>query len=219
MVKEEGHFPFLAGVWFYPLSKFPGPVTGIALVGKHKKERTGKNNNQNCFLLQVSPLMFSTRIYKALLANFPWPRQRIHRVSPSQLFLRQQLGSFTGFQRTFWNAVGAAYTAFARGCRKDSLRRWSPLLAPGPGFFTWPWHVCSLHAALCPFILVRVMGTLSAWESQGSRAAFRQEGHREPQRGDALLQGITGKNLQSLWADLWHLLKCPQSLKWPKQPS
>lgn len=44
MVKEQGDFPFLAGVRFYPLSQFPGPVTGIALVGKSEGEKIGKKN-------------------------------------------------------------------------------------------------------------------------------------------------------------------------------
>ena len=44
MVKEQGDFPFLAGVRFYPLSQFPGPVTGIAFVGKNEREKTGKKN-------------------------------------------------------------------------------------------------------------------------------------------------------------------------------
>lgn len=44
VVKEQGDFPFLAGVRFYPLSKFPGPVTGIAFVGKREREKMGEKN-------------------------------------------------------------------------------------------------------------------------------------------------------------------------------
>lgn len=41
MVKEQGDFPLLAGVRFYPLSQFPGPVTGIAFVSKSEKGEDG----------------------------------------------------------------------------------------------------------------------------------------------------------------------------------
>lgn len=42
MVKEQGDFPFLAGVRFYPLSKFPGPVSGIAFVVKRERKMVGE---------------------------------------------------------------------------------------------------------------------------------------------------------------------------------
>ena len=41
MVKEQGDLPLLAGVRFYPLGQFPGPVTGIAFVSKSEKGEDG----------------------------------------------------------------------------------------------------------------------------------------------------------------------------------
>lgn len=49
MVKEQGDFPFLAGVRFYPLSKFSGPVTGIAFVVNREREKMGENKSRLFF--------------------------------------------------------------------------------------------------------------------------------------------------------------------------
>lgn len=50
MVKEQGDFPLLAGVRFYPLSQFPGPVTGIAFVSKSEKGEDGGEKNKSKLL-------------------------------------------------------------------------------------------------------------------------------------------------------------------------
>lgn len=67
VVKEQGDFTLLAGVRFYPLSQFPGPVAGIAFVGKHEREKIGKKNKSELFFNSSK----STGIYKAPLANCP----------------------------------------------------------------------------------------------------------------------------------------------------
>lgn len=72
VVKEQGDFPFLAGVRFYPLSKFPGPVTGIAFVGKCERENGGKEYIKTAF--EYKSVQFCTSLYKEPLAHFPWPK-------------------------------------------------------------------------------------------------------------------------------------------------
>lgn len=56
VIKEQGDFPLLAGVRFYPLREFPGPVTAVAFVMKCEREDGERLMNQNCFLKPLSPL-------------------------------------------------------------------------------------------------------------------------------------------------------------------
>lgn len=84
----------------------------------------------------------------------------------------------------------------------QGLRQWSQF----PGL--WSWLICLAPGmcalstpTVCSFILMKVMGRLSGWKSQGHRAVFMPEEHREPERGEAVLWGLMCRNMWSLWTD------------------
>lgn len=165
MVKEQGDFTLLAGVRFYPLSQFPGPVAGIAFVGKHEREKMGKKNRSELFFNSSK----STRIYKAPLANCLRPKQSINTFLKSTFFsrapTRKALLVFNKpsehvkgnwVECVYFKAVGKTVSSIGH-----SFLAFHPCfpLSPGMSAVSMP--------SVSPFVLLRVTGTLSlGWRSQ-----------------------------------------------------
>lgn len=113
--------------------------------------------------MKVNPLTFSIRLYKEPWANFPWPKQYINRVSSYQFFLWWQLRNLDGFLWTFWKCHGNWVNVFKAvgGAESQALVMVSWPLVPTSSFSLLVLGMSVLSmSAICPFILVRLMGTL-----------------------------------------------------------